>query len=42
VMVEKDPNYVAPKETPVAPAKTAPVKTTPAKTPVKTTPVKKQ
>ncbi|MBS1509433.1 MAG: DUF3857 domain-containing protein [Bacteroidetes bacterium] len=51
VLVEKDPNYVAPKETPaVVPAKT-PVKPgakpatpakTPVKTPVKTNPVKKQ
>lgn len=47
VTVEKDPNYTAPKETPVAPVKTVPVKA-PAKpaakptTPVKTVPVKKQ
>ncbi len=48
VMVEKDPNYVAPKEIPAAPVKTTPVKT-PVKpatgkpaTPTKTVPVKKQ
>jgi len=40
VLVEKDPNYVAPKETPATPAKTIPVKAPvkkviPAKTPVK-------
>ncbi|MFT3682267.1 MAG: transglutaminase-like domain-containing protein [Ferruginibacter sp.] len=36
VVVEKDPNYVAPKETPAAPATAKPaVKTTTAKTPVK-------
>ncbi len=46
VTVEKDPNYVAPKETPAVPVKTVPVKA-PAKpavkptTPVKTVPVKK-
>ena len=47
VTVEKDPNYTAPKETPVAPVKTVPVKASakPAAkptTPVKTVPVKKQ
>ena len=48
VMVEKDPNYVTPKEIPVAPVKTNPGKA-PAKpatgkptTPTKTVPVKKQ
>ena len=47
VTVEKDPNYTAPKETPVVPVKTVPVKASakPAAkptTPVKTVPVKKQ
>ena len=43
VMVEKDPNYIAPKEIPVAPVKTAPVKAPVKKvTPAKTNPVKKQ
>ena len=43
VTVEKDPNYTAPKETPVVPVKTVPAKPA-AKptTPVKTVPVKKQ